>query len=268
MDADSTNDNLTRVKRRRTLVALITAHVLVSLATFAIGRTYRLQLILLVITGLSLCTSQAALLGLWFGFGRKRSPKRLLLCALTLLAILFILVFGVYSQESFDESVLITLGGLLAATFTASVLAAIALRRTGAMIGLESDLPNNTAPARLQFTMFDLFGFTTAVALLTTGASALRGFLDGEYEFDTVGLLVVAVTAAIPPLMVAALSRLRLGWRLLAAASIALIALPLRLPFDDWFGPIILAAVAGIALASLLVVRHAGYRVYVRERCN
>jgi hypothetical protein len=253
-----------RPKARRWLRFLSAAHVIAALLLYVTRLVSPREPF--VIGGLSVCVSQAALLGLWFGFGRSRSPRRLLLCLLPLATELYVLTFGVYGEWGMTGRLAIELTVVLTAAFTAITLAALIMRRIGLDIGFAARRSVDIPPARLQFTTIDLFLFTTIVAMMVSIITALRRSLPAHFEVDLILILTLGELGTLAPVLFVALSRARGVWRLLAAPAIALAALPFYLATGDWFLPLVIMGQAAISIVSLLVLRHIGYRVYVRQQ--
>jgi hypothetical protein len=268
MQVESTENETGQPKLRRlALIAIVVGHVIAIATTILLrelsgsefeARDYRL-------IGLAICGGQSALIGLWFGFGNKRSPGRLMVCVSILLVLWLLLLFGIYRPYRFDLREAVALACYSAAPFAVVSLCALMMRRAGLRLRQTSECSSDIPPGRLQFTTMDLFAFTTVVAILVAIVSTLRNV--GINEVDGIGVMTLVAVGAVLPTFFVVLSGINLIWRILLAALPPFVVIPLYVWIDGW--PLcfqMVLPVEAISLASLLVFRWMGYRLYVRSR--
>jgi len=245
------------------LLALITAYAIsdIALAAFAHGRAFDVPQVTLMALGIS----QAALIGLWLGIGRMPFASRAGLSSISLFAIWGSLAFGLQGPDLGTGAQAI-IAAFTVATSTAVALTGLVMRRIGVFVGQEGEAPTSVTPARMQFTLLDLIQFTTGVALLCVGIPTMRSMVPDAKVVDSIALSSMAIAGTTTGAAWGALSRQRIGWRLLAAPFVVAMALLAYYVDRGWDMPIIMLVQAAISTATLLVVRTAHFRLYVPSR--
>jgi hypothetical protein len=253
----------------RSIRALVVAHIILGFAFGAIGYAevgHRAWHHATILSSAALGFSQAALIGLWLGFGETPWKRRCLLGALALVAIWVWFTFAIRGPRALAwrvsnlDFVFIFSAGLLVATI------AIVWRRVGWVIGHDSAPLPGAPRARLQFTTLDLFLFTTITALSIGVLTFIRTYILIGRPVDALGLYMLQIAGTTFSATWALLSRRRFYWRLLAAPVAIAVGLPAYYIERRWDLPTVVIAQAAITAATLIVVRRVGYRLYIAQR--
>jgi len=253
----------------RSIRALVVAHIALGIASGAIGYAelgHQAWHHATILSSAALGFSQAALIGLWLGFGETPWKRRCLLGAMALVAIWIGVTYAIRGhraltwRESNLDFVFIFSAGLLVATI------AIVWRRVGWVIGHDAAPLPDAPRARLQFTTLDLFLVTTITALSIGVLTFIRTYILIGRSVDALGLYMLQVAGTTFSATWSVLSRRRFYWRLLAAPAAIVVGLPAYYIERRWDLPIVVIAQAAITAATLIVVRRVGYRLYVRQR--
>jgi hypothetical protein len=223
-------------------------------------------------TAICLALSQPSLLGLWLAFGKTKLFSRLLVCVAMLLAIAFVLAYAGYGLIlDLESEFAIFCVALVGGAFASVAIAAFVMRRTGVEVALVGDSQNASmllrigSAARLQFSMLDLLLFTSGVAVVTVGFAKLREASAVE-ELDAMGWLFLANVPVTAATAFAALTQASWRWRMAVLLLTLPIAAPLYFAVEVWVLSIIQLSAAAATIASLLVMRFAGYRLVIRDR--
>jgi hypothetical protein len=211
----------------------------------------------------ALAVSQAAVVALWIALGRRGTPWRVALAAVATALYLWCLIGTVIW-------VILTIQemGLIVALLLCARLTGLELTRLG----------QQSAPSpRFQFSVRDVLAWTTALAVvLIAGKCRLT---QHSYLIDYYGMRHYLVTLGALALIAVAFIWVALGELPMVARSLFGLtaifggAALLRATFNyqvisvfhcdepSWFFPMLLGFIALWLLASLLVVRWAGYRL-------
>ena len=199
--------------------------------------------------------TQGALLAIWTALGRAKLIWRVLPMALGV--ILYVRFIG----DVDGEFVLCTIGELVVCTAVLFVA-----RLTGLEMVKASDLAESSHP--FQFYIRDILIWTTALAVFLSAWQCLsslntgfQGLSAGYMAVVPVDLTIVAVASMFLALGRGWIAARTLSLPLAIGAGAALIAWTISEPDSVWFIAMALGFMAFWLVASLLVLRFAGYRL-------
>jgi hypothetical protein len=216
----------------------------------------------------TLTESQAGILAIWVGMGGKRSPCRLVGTLLPLMASAWLtrecsilrddyrLLELAFSLEVFvHQTILSTMLFLLA-------------RLGGIAVSGDSEADSARIPGKWQYSLRSLLAWTTALAVLLGALVSFWHYLSGRFpRLGEYGMVLLAYNT--PITLAAAWTALGRGWPAVRIIALALIVTGITLSpwpfrFELWTGYQYFGAPALWTIASLWLVRLAGYRLVWR----